>query len=114
MEDEQARALLEPARPADPRLGSPQQTWQVFVGAMRGGDRDLAVSCLTSTALEESGPPIASLPKEALLEAANAFGRVEIGGDFGPFRTARARTNGRTKWILFERTRNGEWKIAAM
>jgi hypothetical protein len=101
--------------PADPRLASPRQTWRTFLDAMRNGDRALAAACLTSSALRESGHAIESLPVEKLRERADALPEIDIGGDAGPFRVATARQRGlRPKWIFFEKSRNGDWKIAAM
>jgi len=101
--------------PRDPRLLSPERTWQTYLAAMRKGDRALALACLTSSALTKSGPDIESLPLEKLREIVEVYTGLEMKGDVGPFRAARAsRTNGRLKWIFFERTGDGAWKIAAI
>lgn len=104
-----------PVGRADPRLESPRQTWRTFLGALRSGDRALAVSCLSSSALAESGPTIEALPVAELRERADALPEIDIGGVAGPFRVATARgRSGRPRWIFFEKARNGDWKIAAM
>jgi hypothetical protein len=114
LEDDEEE-IPEPPGPADPRLGSPQLTWKTFLGAMRSGDRALASACLTSSALTEHGPTLASLPLESLRLRADALPEIKLGGMAGPFRVATSRGSGdRPKWIFFEKNRKGEWRIAAL
>jgi len=45
----------------------------------------------------------------------NTFTRIDDGGDIGPFWTIQGvREKQRPKWILFEETPTGEWKIAGI
>jgi len=92
-----------------------EPTWKAFVDAMSQGDRDAAVRCLTSDALSELGPKIKSATPEALREMVGAFDRVIVEGDVGPYWSIRVlRAGARPKWVFFERTPRGEWKIAAI
>jgi hypothetical protein len=105
----------EPDGPPDPRLGSPEGTWRTLRGALRSGDRALAASCLTSSALAEATLALDSLPAERLREIADALPEIDVRGDAGPFKVATAKSRApRPRWIFFERTRRGDWKIAAM
>jgi hypothetical protein len=73
------------------------------------------VRCLTSDALSELGPKIKSATPEALREMVGAFDRVIVEGDVGPYWSIRVlRAGARPKWVFFERTPRGEWKIAAI
>lgn len=102
------------AASADPRWSSPERTWQTFVAAMNDGDRPRVLECLTSSARSGFGEEIASLPPEKLRATVAVYTRLVIAGDAGPFRTARAsRTTGGAKWVFFEQTPAGDWKIAA-
>jgi hypothetical protein len=112
--DDEAQVPEEPG-PADPRLGSPQQTWKTFLDALRSGDRALATRCLTSSALEENEPVLTSLSVEFLRQRADALPEIVFKGMAGPFRVATAKVRGqRPEWVFFEKNRKGEWRIAAL
>jgi len=116
------RALLPPltlpAPPSgriDPRWATPESALRTFVTAVNAGDRALAVSCLTSSALADLGPGADALPLEALQEEVGTFTGYVPEGDLGPYWSIRAlREGGRPKWIFFERTGSGEWKIGGI
>ena len=97
------------------RFASPEDTWRDFVAAIGSGDRAAAAACLTPSALRGLGADARSLPLEALRETVGAFTRIEVDGEAGPFWAIRAsRPSARPRWIFFERTERGEWKIAAI
>ena len=82
---------------------------------MTAGDRALVLACLTSSALAGLGPKVETIPMEKLREMVSSFTRYVAEGDLGPFWSIRAQRVGlRPKWIFFERTGTGEWKIAAI
>ena len=92
-----------------------EPTWKAFVEAMHGGDGPGALRCLTSRALKEMGPRIESSAPEALKEMLGPFDRVVVEGDVGPYWSIRVlRAGARPRWVFFERTARGEWKIAAI
>jgi hypothetical protein len=92
-----------------------EPTWRAFVDAMSQGDRAGAVRCLTSRALTEVGPRIQAADPDALRAMFGAFDRVVVEGDVGPYWSIRVlRAGARPKWVFFERTPRGEWKIAAI
>ena len=99
---------------ADARWTSPQRSLQTFVGAVKSGDRDLVLSCLTSQALADLGPDAEDLPLGKLQATVGAFTAFVVEGDVGPYWSVRAlRAGARPKWIFLERTGYGEWKIGA-
>jgi hypothetical protein len=99
----------------DARWATPEKTLKTFVGAVAAGDRTLVLACLTSSALADLGPDVEALPLEKLRETVNSFTGYVTEGDLGPFWSIRAKRGGlRPKWIFFERTGTGEWKIAAI
>ena len=104
-----------PAGKLDPRWATPEATLHTFIGAIDTGDRDLAVSCLTSYALGDLGPDPAALPLDELKATVGAFTGYVNEGDLGPYWSIRALRQGmKPKWIFFERTGSGEWKIGGI
>ena len=92
-----------------------EPTWKAFTDAMSQGDGQAAVRCLTARALRELGPRIQSSSPEALKEIVGPVDRVVVEGDVGPYWSIRLlRAGARPKWVFFERTARGEWKIAAI
>ena len=101
--------------PAGSSFTSPAGTWRTFLAAIGRGDRPAAVACFAPSAVAGFGPHAKSFPLEKLRETLSTFTRIEIEGDVGPFWSIRAlRPNQRPKWIFFEKTGEGEWKIAAI
>ncbi len=93
----------------------PEETWRVFVAAIGAGDRAAAAACLTPSALARLESDASTLPVEKLREIVNTFTRVVVDGEVGPFWSIHASRPGLPpKWIFFERTERGEWKIAAI
>jgi hypothetical protein len=104
-----------PSGPVDARWATPEKTLKTFVGAVKDGDRALVLSCLTSSALADLGPDLEALPLEKLRETVRSFTGYVAEGDLGPFWSIRALRKGmRPKWIFFERTGTGEWKIVGI
>jgi len=102
-------------RPVDARWATPEKTLRTFVGAVKAGDRALVLACLTSSALADLGPDVMALPLEKLRETVDSFTGYVSEGDLGPYWSIRAlRAGTRPKWIFFERTGLGEWKIGAL
>lgn len=113
------RAAPPPAPPppgrVDARWSTPEKTLETFVGAVTAGDRALVLACLTSSALADLGPDVDAIPLQKLRETVSSFVGYVAEGDLGPFWSIRAKRAGlRPKWIFFERTGTGEWKIAAI
>jgi hypothetical protein len=103
------------SQPAKPSFVSPERTWRTFLAAIEGGDRTGAVACLTPGALETLDTDAESFPLEQLRAMVGTFTRIENEGDLGPFWSIYGvRVKQRPKWIFFEQTETGEWKIAGI
>jgi len=101
-------------RPVDARWATPEKTLHTFVDAVNVGDSALILACLTSSALADLGPDVIALPLEKLRETVGSFTGYVSEGDLGPYWSIRAlRAGTRPKWIFFEKTGNGTWKIGA-
>jgi hypothetical protein len=95
--------------PAPSSFASPEQTWLAFLAAVESDDRALATACLIPSARETLG----SLDRVRRL--LNTFTRIDDVGDVGPYWSIQGvRDKQRPKWILFEETPAGEWKIAGI
>ena len=102
-------------RPVDSRFSLAERTWQTFLRALEGANTDLAVSCLTSSARSEHESALRTQPREKLWKLADELSDLEFREDFGPYKMGVApMTGGGEHRIYFQRTANGEWKIAAL
>jgi hypothetical protein len=95
--------------PATASFASPERTWRSFLAAIESDDRERATACLMPAARE------ALVPLEDLRLLLESFDRIDDGGDLGPYWSIHGvRDKQRPKWILFEETSTGEWKIAGI
>jgi len=93
-------------------FSTPERTWRSFLAATEAGDPVAAAACFTPAALERLGP---ELPLDHLRELVRSFTRIENEGSVGPYWSIYGvRAAARPKWILFEETRAGEWKIGGI
>jgi len=99
-----------------PGFSSPERTWLTFLAALERGDADGAGACLTPEARGRlAGDASRSVPVEALRELIGTFTRVESAGDAGSaWAIYGVRRNQRPKWIFFEQTRPGDWRISGI
>lgn len=100
------------ARPAsDPALATPEKAWTTYVGAIRAGDRNRAIACLTP----EGAARIEGVPMETLRASLEEVVAVRPDVERGSLRALRVERRGRrSTWILLERTASGNWKIASL
>jgi hypothetical protein len=110
------RPVIDPSKfSADPKWGSPERTLKTFIAAMKTGDRPLARACLVAEALDDLGPQLETLPDDSLRSTVDRYTGFVMEGDLGPYWSIRAlRGRQRPAWIFFERTADGNWKIAAI
>jgi hypothetical protein len=100
---------------ATPSFVTPARTWQTFLFAIEQGDRAAAVTCLTPSALDALLPGAGSFPLDELRTMVAGFSRIENVGDLGPYWSIYGvRRRQRPKWIFFEETKPGEWKISGI
>ena len=103
------------SRTKAPNFDSPAQTWRTFLAGIEGGDRDAVVDCLTRSALDRLALDAEPIPVAKLQEMVGSFLRIEDEGHLGPFWSIYGvRANRRPKWIFFEKTDRGEWKISGI
>jgi len=102
-------------RIAPPSFVTPETTWRSFLSAIEGGDLDAARACFADAALERLDSDGAPATLEGLRATLRLFERIENGGDAGPFWVAYGVRQGqRRRWILFEQTESGDWRIAGL
>jgi len=102
-------------QPGKASFVSPERTWRTFLAAIENGDRTGAVACLTPGALETLDTDAESFPLEELRTMVGTFTRIENEGDLGPYWSIYGvRAKQRPKWIFFEQTETGDWKIAGI
>jgi len=108
-------SLVDAPQPSKPNFASPESTWRTFVAAVEGDDHAGVGACFTPAVLEQLGPDAASIPLDDFRSMLGKFTRIENGGDLGPLWSIYGvRANQRPKWIFFEQTASGEWKIAGI
>ena len=88
---------------ADPRLASPQATWNTFLGALRAGDAALALECLTARKREDFRGLFQKLDAASMRRMADSFTGFSLGDTFGQFQEA---------WVT--RDRGGEKQAGAV
>jgi len=107
--------LIAVPSPVEPNFASPADTWHTFLAAVEEGDRAGAASCFTAAAAAEMGGSVEQFPVEALRGLLRSFDRIENDGDLGPYWSIYGiRDGGRPRWIFFEETTAGEWKISGI
>jgi len=103
------------APPAEPSFATPERTWQAFLAAIERGDRTGDVACFTPAAIKRLGVDAGSFPLEDYREMLSGFTSIENSGDAGPFWSIHGiGVSQRPKWIFFEETDAGEWKISGI
>jgi len=104
--------VASPRHALTPASGAPLKT---FISAVTAGDREVALACLDAAALSDLGPDPSALPLAEVQATVRSFTGYVAEGDLGPFWAIRALRQGeRPKWIFFERTGAGEWKIVGI
>lgn len=102
-------------RDADPRLATPRGTWQTFVAALQAGDLNGALATMNDTTRERQRRRFEEQSAQALRDTGNAFAGLEFKSPLGPFQVAVAsRRGGGTVTVFFERSWNGDWRIASI
>lgn len=117
-----ARAILAsrgvPELPAaDARLSTPQGTWSVFVGALRAGDRQAALACMTPELQERYREAFKSLDAARLRAMADEFSPLSMGKPMDPFQEAfvtRDRGGKKQAAIIYFLRQGREWRINEM
>lgn len=111
-----SRGVPEPPA-ADARLSTPQGTWSVFVGALRAGDRQAALACMTPELQERYREAFRSLDAARLRAMAEEFSPLSMGKSMEPFQEAfvtRDRGGKQQAAIVYFLRQGREWRISEM
>lgn len=105
----------EPNAGPNPNLANPELTWKHFMGSLRTGDRDAALSCLTSTARSKFRGLIKTESEDFLRSMAESIKTFQITMQISDdlVEGFAAHQNGKGGMIYFQ-NKNGEWRISEM
>lgn len=105
-------AMLAGPRAPDPRFSTPESTWETFLGALRRGDAETAISCLASSARSRLRPVLRKMNPDQMRSMAESFKEFSVTMSFGDMREALVvRHDGRAGLIYFQ-SRGNEWRIS--
>lgn len=106
--------MLAGPRAPDPRFSTPESTWETFLGALRRGDAESAISCLASNARRNFRPRLRKMTPDQLKSMAESIKEFSMTASFSGVREAIAvRHDGRAGFIYFQ-SRGNEWRITEM
>ena len=112
--EEYRSAIVEHLDGPDSRLASPQKTWDLFIDALKTGNIDLALVCLTGNAKKKFLSAFGNSDISSLKKFGESFVQFELTGEYGDFQEAvTSRSNGRAGFMYFVETA-GNWKISEM
>jgi hypothetical protein len=97
----------------DPKLATPELVWERFLDALRSGDREAALDCLTGPALSNQGDIIESQPKELLHRLGSDFPPMKAVPESGDRTTRNITRKGQAGQISFVRALH-EWRIESL
>ncbi len=107
--------VLNDGNPPDSRLATPAQTWNLFMSALRSGDKDTLAICFSPDARPKYMQPLRAMTPAQLAAMANDFLTFDLTSlsmeDFqeGVVRTA----DGTAGTVLFVRSSRG-WRISQL
>ena len=98
----------------DPRLASPEKTWNLLIASLKDGDIDTAMLCLTPSIQRRFRPVFAPMTKDDLRKLAESFtgfgGVTSMGEDMYEAYATRGTDAGSIQFLEV----NGMWRIAEM
>ena len=97
----------------DPNFATPELVWERYLEALRSGDRETALDCLTGPALTNLGEVIESQPKELLHRLGSDFPPLKAAPASGDRTTRNITRKGQAGQISFVRAL-GEWRIESL
>jgi hypothetical protein len=105
--------LLNSGRPPDPRLATPEQTWKLFLGALRSADRETLAICFAAGDRAKYTQTLQQLTPSQLADLANTFTSfrlLQAGSD--EYQEVAVKTSdGTVGIVLFVKTSAG-WRIS--
>jgi len=98
----------------DPRMESPEKTWQLFIDSLKRGDIATAMACLTPGMQAKSRPLFTQMPADNLRALANGFSGFSRSARLGGgIEEATVFFDKQASTVIFVKS-GGEWKINAM
>jgi hypothetical protein len=97
----------------DPRMASPEQTWQLLIASLKQGDAETALSCLTP-GLQNRFRPLFSQPPEKLRAMAESFTGFAISTKIDERTQEAIATRGQHAGMVYFVDVGGAWKISEM
>ena len=94
----------------DPNFATPEMVWERYLDALRSGDRETALDCLTGPALSNPTEVIENQPKELLHRLGSDFPPMKAAPASGDRETRNITRKGQAGQISFVRAL-GEWRI---
>jgi hypothetical protein len=107
--------ILNDGQPPDPRLATPAQTWNLFMSALRSGDKETLASCFDPADRPKYMQPLRSMTQPQLADLAKSFLSFDLTNlsmhDYqeGVVKTA----DGTIGLVLFVRSDRG-WRISQL
>jgi len=98
----------------DPRLGTPEKTWNLLIASLKSGDIDSAMLCLTPNMQGRFRPLFTQMAKDALREMAESFTGFGGGSSMGENMYEAFATRGTHAGSIQFLKVNGMWRIAEM
>lgn len=107
-------AMLAGPRAPDPRFATPEATWQTYTNALKRGDTEAAIACLTAAARSTWRPVLRKMTPDRMKSMAESIKEFSVTSSFGDMKEGLAvRHDGRAGFIYFQ-SRGNEWRIAEM
>ena len=110
----QAAVVGGPDQPIDPRLASPEMTWNLLIASLKAGDIDTAMLCLTPNMQSRFRPLFTGMTKEALREMAESFTGFGGASPLGENAYEAYATRGTLAGSIQFQKANGMWRIVEM
>lgn len=107
--------MRDDVRSPDPRFATPKDTWQVFVTALRSGNKTVLAECFSSDSRDSWIGAFQGMSAAQLADMANSLTGFELmGPEMHDYREAAvSRSNGRVGIVSFVKTSRG-WVISQM
>jgi hypothetical protein len=99
---------------ADPRMASPQNTWNLFIASLKSGDLDAAMTCLTLGMQAKFRPVFTQMPPEKLRNMAESFSGFAMSANMGDGMQEAMVVRGKRAGLIYFVNVGGAWKINEM
>ena len=98
---------------ADPRMSSPEKTWELFIASLKRGDLETAMACLTPGLQGKFRPSFARMPPDKLRSMADSFTKFSMTSNMGGVQEAVV-VRGKQAGMIYFVNEAGAWKINEM